>query len=76
MAGKKSRSFYKKYPKRKDQRKPYFGYSLLRRADTGSDPDKNKQGCIDPSCRPGGDCPWCSKGRQYKNKRREPAPDE
>lgn len=42
-------SFDKDYPNRKDYRKPYF----------------NKAEKIDSSCRPGGDCPHCSRGRLH-----------
>lgn len=27
---------------------------------------------IDPQCRDHGNCPHCKKGREYKNKKREP----
>lgn len=28
---------------------------------------------FDPSCRPGGDCPWCQRTRKHKGERRRPA---
>lgn len=31
---------------------------------------------IDPSCRPGGSCPWCQSGRKHKHKKREQAARE
>ena len=44
-------SFNKKYPNRKDYRKQYT----------------KKAERVDSSCRPGGDCPRCSMGRQHNS---------
>jgi hypothetical protein len=30
-----------------------------------------KSGRVDPSCRPGGNCPYCKSGRQHKHKKKK-----
>jgi len=50
-------AFYNKYSNRKDWRKHY------------QDSDSRS---VDSSCQNHGDCPWCIRKREYKNKKREP----
>jgi hypothetical protein len=35
-----------------------------------------KSKAFDPSCRPGGDCPYCKSGRQHKYKKKKLVADE
>lgn len=47
-----------------------FDNSYPRRKDQRKGYYKSK--AFDKSCRPGGSCPWCSKGRKHRSKRQQP----